>query len=223
MTRIASSPSVLSLIPKCLKESTHCINAATTKFNSERLPGMDSARPGEVIAFENCVYVMRVPSPILHMQEGVVQFEQWRPWQRPRGITGTKRYRLANHLTSPCSQNFVKLVWFSPRIRTLFSWLSVSLCHCTQNFWMLSDDPSRLTVNTIRWHGRNCLEERLRLPGVMTDNKVFPMFPAVQFATAHTASSIQSTDIERFRARFFHDQFSALNIPETMTITRQRR
>ena len=80
MTRIARSPSMLRLIPKYPKESTHCIIAATTKFNSERLPSMDSARLGEVIAlkFENCAFVVR-PSPFHHMHEGVVQFEQWRP------------------------------------------------------------------------------------------------------------------------------------------------
>ena len=62
----------------------------------------------------------------------------------------------------------------APRIRTLFSWLSVSLCHCTKELLRLSDDRSRLTVNTGRWHGRNCLKERLPLPGVFMDNKVFP-------------------------------------------------
>ena len=86
---------MLRLIPKYPKESTHCIIAATTKFNSERLPGMDSARLGEVIAlkFENCAFVVRVPSPFLDMHESVVQFEQWRPvLEKKQSMVTTARH-----------------------------------------------------------------------------------------------------------------------------------
>ena len=164
---------MLSLIPKYLKEPTHCINAATTKFNAERLPGMDGARPGEVIAFENCVHVTRVPSPILHMQEGVVQFEQWRLFlEKMQSMVTTARHLWNQDMPSRQPPHVAMQPELcqartstAARTRTLFSWPTVSLCHCTQERSMPSDDPSKLTIKTVRWHGRNCLEELLRLPG----------------------------------------------------------
>ena len=121
-----------------------------------------------------CVHVTRVSSPFLHMHEGVVQFEQWRLFleKMQSMVKGSLAPRYA--VSPTASRRHAARTLSSPycsaaRTRTLFSWPTVSLCHCTWERSMPSDDPSRLTINTVRWHGRNCLKKRLRLPGVLKE------------------------------------------------------